>query len=549
MAKKSEIRVVDQKGGPHNGQGKPHLQFPDPITGEIIGGQVAMMRMMMRVRHVVAPWARRQGKSKVRPFVTQNEASITPGEYYSGVCFPDHTTAAKIADNFRRSWGDMVLRYKINDKDQDRWIELKQLKPPDRAPPEWFTEPMKVKWDQCLTTKNGNTRVKQYYWSAKHPHYEGIQGFPHHFNRIDWDECQQIHPLAYGIVQPMLRDVRGSECFTGTPWHTGIGNVHFKKLWHIAGERMGQNWFRMRVPDGTNPHVIAVTKDEMIQMTDHQIKQTMFAHFLTGEGAVFSNLDRVFILPYLDADDEACDWVKAIRSQFSMPSMQWWIHDPERIEGHIYGASIDWARSPKGDWSAITVFDFTTARQVALLRWRGEDFTKQMEAVLAIQNHYAAEQLHSDANGLGMAMSDFMRRRHSLGFRAHRFGKNKEGYVTQARVLFQDADMEMIDCVEQRHEFESYCATEAEGLGSEKTIRYSAPLGEFDDIVSCFLHLAPTLTIIGRQAAEVPEPVEPPMFDDKGMTTLDQFSEGGEMPWDRHDADPEDSWDSVIIPY
>ena len=547
--KKRKIDVVDLAGLPHNGQGRPELQFPDPITGELIGGQVAMMRMALRYPHVVAPWARRGGKSKARQFVTQNEATITPGEYYAGICFPDHTTAAKIADNFRKSWGPMVKNHKINDKDQDRWIELQPLVvPPGVPPPDWFLPDMKRRWTEAQDGKAVNEYVRIYFWGCAHPHYEKVQGFPHHFNRVDWDETQQIHPGAYGIIRPMLRDVSGHELFTGTPWHTAIGNVQFEKWWDIAGDPTMHGWFRMRVPDGANPFVVAVTKNEMRTMTPQQISQTMYAKFLTGEGAVFSNLDNVLCLQPLSPDDEAVNWARELRSKYSVPTMRWWIHAPEPRAGHIYGASIDWARSPHGDYSVLSVFDFTTGRQAAVFRWRGVDFSAQMELVLGVQQHYGAAQLHSDSNGMGEAMADFLRRRHALGFVGHKFGKNKPKYVRSAQVLLEDGDVELIDFPEQRHEFKSFSAFESEGLGSEKQVKYCAPQGETDDIVASFLQLAPTLSIVGRQEAAKDDPLPPPMFDERRMTTLDLWAEGGKVPWDRQEADAEVSWNSIVLP-
>ena len=549
MAKKKvRIERVDVHGYPHNGEGKPHLQFPDPVNGEMIGGQVAFMRMAMRYRHVVGPWARRGGKTKARQFITQNEAAITPGEYYSGICFPDHTTAAKIASDFRKSWGPMVKAYKINDKDQDRWIDLHpQAPPPDMAPPTWFTPPMVDRWVKAQDGER-NELYRLYFWGCAHPHYEKVQGFPHHFNRVDWDETQQIHPFAYGIIRPMTRDVRGHEAFTGTPWHTGVGNVQFEKFWDHAGDTEAKGWFRMRVPDGANPHVPAVTADDMKTMSREEIQQTMYAQFLTGEGAVFSNLDNVFILPFIPKGDEALDWIRALVREHAMPSVEWWIHQNGPLERHVYGASIDWARSPKGDYSVMTVFDFSTGNQVALFRWRGEDFTAQMEVVLAIQKRYGASQLHSDANGMGEPMMDFMRRRQALGFVGHKFGRNKAGYVRRAQILLRDGDVQMIDCPAQRKEFKAFSAFESEGLGSEKTIKYCAPPGEHDDLVAAFLHLAPTLTISGRQAPIEPEPEMVPMFDGNGRTTLAQFTEGAKLPWDTQSDDGALSWRSVILP-
>lgn len=539
-------RVVALKSGPHNGEGRPDLQIEDPINGDMIGGQVAAMRMAMRYRHTVYPWARRQGKTTFRQFLLQNEATITSGEYYAGIVFPDHTTAAKIANVFRESWGDMVKAAKINDKDQDRWIELHPMLPPEgEPPPTWFTPSLAAKWTRCLGGEC-NTRFKVYFWGGAHPYYEKIQGFPHHFNRVDWDETQQIHPLAYGPVRPMIRDVRGHECFSGTPWVTGIGNFKFESWWRTAGEPDEPHWFRMRIPDGTNPFVPPVADDELRSMTRQEIRQTMYAEFLTGEGALFSNLDAVISILPLPKNAPSLKWIRELRAIHAMPSVEWWIADALPTRGHVIAASIDWARSPTGDYSVLSVFDLSTAQQIALVRWRGENFTSQLELVLAIKDHYGAAELHSDANGMGETMSDFMRARHAAGFVGHKFGKNKADYVRRAQILFTDDDVRLINCSPQFEEFKQFAAHESIGIGSEKTIKYAAPQGENDDIVAAFLHLAPTISTVGRREVVIADAPPAPTFDREGRTTLSQLFPEHERPHFADDATEEFSWTDVI---
>lgn len=548
MKRPPKVVKVEMKGHPHNGDGRPDLQFPDPVSGEKIGGQIALIRMAMRYKHVVAPWARRQGKTRARQFLFVNEAALTPGPYWAGICFPDHTTAAKIADVFRQSWGDMVHSSKINDKDQDRWIQLHGITPPDWDPPAWLTPRLRDRWIRAQKGDR-NEFCKVYFWGAAHPHYQKIQGFPHPFMRVDWDECQEIHPRAYGIVRPMLRDVRGAEMWTGTPWREGIGNVKFEKFWVLAGDPKMRGWFRMRIPDGTNPFVPPTDIEEARRsMTDDEIEQTMNAAFLSGEGALFSNLGRVIVLDPIRHDDPSISWVKRIRSLYSLPTMQSWVHEAEARKGHTYCASVDWARSPRGDWTAVTVFDLTNGHQVALFRWRGEDFTAQMLAVLAIQTHYKAEQLHSDANGMGETMSDFLRRRHALGFIGHKFGRNKGDYVRRGQILVRDCDVKLIRCPEQYQEFKNFSAFESEGLGSEKLIKYCAPEGEHDDIVAAFLQLAPTLTISGRASLVQPEADPEPMFmEDHATTTLEKFVEGMPLPPSHREPTDEITWRDVVL--
>lgn len=550
MAKQPAVKQlkVDLSGfSLHNGEGRPDLQFPDPITGEMIGGQVAAMRMSMRYRHTVLAWARRQGKTRKRMGLYLNEACITKGEYRAGLVLPDHTTAFKIWDAFKTSYGGLVKDSRGDDKSQDRWIELHSPIPPSDDPPRWFTPKMMDAWRRARKGER-NTLCKIWFWGGAYPHFEKIQGFPFPFQRVDWDECPQIHPAAYPVVRPMLRDVRGSECFSGTPMSRGVGNVQFEKFWNVAGDPSQRGWFRMRIPDGTNPHVPATPPSEFVTMTEHEIQETLYAQFLSDAGAVFSNLDRVFALKAVAADDPSLDWVRALRSRYGMPTMEWWVSESEARPGHVYGASIDWARSPKGDWSAMTVFDFSTGRQVALLRWRGEDFTAQMEVVLAVQAHYGASQLHSDANGMGNPMSDFMRRRHALGFVGHKFGRNKPDYVRRGQVLLTDASVSLIDCAPQRLEFKNFSAFEAEGLGSEKQVKYCAPEGEHDDLVAAFLQVAPTLTICGRQEESQEEERKSTVDSETGRVAMEFFSGDGDSPFGHESEDDGISLSDFVFP-
>lgn len=537
MAAKQKILKVDLGGWSlHNGEGRPDLQFPDPVNGDMIGGQEAALRMAMRYRYCVLPWARRTGKSTFRQALFINEAAITSGMYYAFLILPEHATAFKVFEAFRKAWGGLVKDSKGDDKNQDRWIELHPNIPPGE-PPTWFTPHLKERWHRC---QNGepNAGAKIYFFSGRHPHYFGLQGYLHPFHRGDVDESQQVHPGAYIITEPMLDDIGGFRCITGTPWSADIGNVTFEDYWNLAVS--GQpDYFAMRIPHGANPHVKPVDIEAMRKrMSDRDIAQLYYARFLTDAGAVFSNLDAVFILKPLDENDASLDWIRALRSKYAMPSMSWWVHESAPRQGHIYGASIDWARSPKGDYSVLTVFDFSTGKQVALLRWRGENFPEQMEVVLAVQKHYGAQQLHADANGMGEPMADFMRRRHALGFVGHKFtSSSKPMYVRQTQVLFREASFSLIACNEQRKEFKDFSVYEAEGLGSEKQVKYCAPEGKHDDMVAAVMQLAPTLTITGRQAPEVTEEESRPGFDDKGQTTLSLF---GADPYEERDG--EDEW-------
>lgn len=546
--KKPVAKPVDLSGFTlHNGDLRPDLQFKDPISGDLVGGQEAAMRQAMRVKNCVDPWARRQGKSTMREALILNEASLTSGIYYFGLLLPDHAAAFKIFESFRKDLGAFVKDSKGDDKSQDRWIELHAIHHPAGPPPPWFNKTLAARWE--ATRKTPNTGSRLYFWSAKHPHYESIQGFMHPFHRVDVDEAQQVHPGAYAIVDPMLADVGGHMMVTGTPWHEGIGNTRFEEYWDTSQEPDAVHWFGMRIPFNTNPHVQRLDIEELRRkLSEREIQQLHFAKFLSDAGAVFENLDRVFVLKWIPQDDPSCDWARDIRQKNALPSMQFWIHENQTPEGHHALLSVDWAKSPKGDWSVVTVIDASTGKQLALFRWRGENLVEQMEAVLQIQQHYKAQQAHADANGMGEAMADFMRRRHAVGFVGHKFGRNKVDYVTRGRVLFLDADVSLIACPEQRKEFKDFSVFEKEGLGSDKKLEYCAPIGRHDDMVAAFLQLAPTLTISGRQdAVAPPPPLEPLVNPDDKKTTLALWTRGGPTPF-RDRGDDTISWSDIVVP-
>jgi hypothetical protein len=133
---------------------------------------------------------------------------------------------------------------------------------------------------------------------------------------------------------------------------------------------------------------------------------------------------------------------------------------------------------------------------------------------------------------MGRPMSDFMRRRHAVGFIGHKFGSNKfVDYVRRGQVLFDDIDVQLIDCQEQKSEFKRFAAFDSDTLGSD-AVKYCAPPGEHDDFVASFLHVAPTLTISGRRDVFEPEPDPQPMVDENMMTTMDLWAEDLESPFD-----------------
>lgn len=543
---KVKILPLALGGEAHNGEGRPEFQFRDHMDGTLIGGQKAYIRLAMRFPRFVAAWARRQGKTTVRPRLYQTEQALCPETYWAGMLFPDHTVAHRTWESFKAAWGGLVVDAKGDDKSQNRWVRLMGVViPKDAQPPAWYDPPLRRRFE--IAKQRPNTGAVIYFWSGQHPYYRRIQGATHHWNRISPDEAQQIHPGWRKILMPMLRDVDptgtpGKLDVSGTPDADEEGNDWFEEFFNNGNDPAMSRWACLRFPDGTNPHVPPDPEGAEEDLgTEEAIRQARYAEFLSDQGAVFRNLERVFSLPFrrVEGTDHPLwpQWLHDLNRRFPLASALAWFHRFDPVPGHIHGISTDWARSPRGDRTVVTVLDFTTGRQIAVFCWRGEDFTQQMEWVLAIQQHFKAAQCHTDSNGMGEAMADFMRRRHATGFVGHKFSAStKPGYVRSAQVLFVEASIALIDCETQRREFKSFRAVEPDNATSETVVRYTHRPGGHDDFVAAFLHLAPTLCITGRQAAEEEEATLKPAFDDRGRTSLATF---GESVFDALDSEPE----------
>ena len=54
-----------------------------------------------------------------------------------------------------------------------------------------------------------------------------------------------VLPLREQGLRPMLRDVRGHECFSGAPWSKGPGNVAFEDFFNIGLDPTAQGFLKM----------------------------------------------------------------------------------------------------------------------------------------------------------------------------------------------------------------------------------------------------------------------------------------------------------------
>jgi hypothetical protein len=559
-APKTKVQTLELKavGGPHNG--KPPWQSPDPVTGRMIGGQVAYIRAALRHKRLVAPWGRRAGKTTGRPFLYTAEATMTKGRYTVGFLTANHTKAWEMFLFCKEQFGGLVKDSVGEPESQNRYIDLGPINAqPQELSFELRDPVMGPRFDAALG-KNEGSRI--YFWSGQHPHYRAIQGFPFRFDRISIDEAQQIHPGVTKIVNPMLLDSGGSLDVSGISDMDDIGNVWFEEYFRKASEPKNQHrWCSLNFPTFCNPNLDPEAMEEIVgdMLTSDDYEQYILARFVSGSGAVFTNLDAVFVLkPTIVKEHPAWDnlalpsWLATLLVRARSDLLRFWIYEPTPKQGHHYALTVDFAgRTRTRDATVIGVYDMTENAQVAVIQIRDMQSPDQLAWIEGVKSAYRAQELHGDNTPEGASLMAYLRERHGVGIMGHNFSSsNKPQYVKRAQFLFEMAEIRLIDCEAQREEFRIYKRLAGESkMGKDQPVSYSHPPGKHDDFVSSFLQIAPSMAH-GRRAALSPDPDHKSMFDADGRTTLAQFVDGMPLPsvLSRETPSGEKEWRDVVLP-
>lgn len=490
----SAYRNLCLDGLPHNGREEFQELVKMGQTKTYLGGQQLMIHLAMT--HTVATFAvgRRVGKSTGIFFLWMAEQARTEGRYNAGYIAQDHAKAAEAFQNFimamggdpKLNPGSLITRIH-NSPAQDRWIEVGPL-----------MEDGKDK---------GNTGGRYYFWSGSHPHYETIRGFMFPFHRIVVDEAKDIHQnCVTRVISPMLADSHGKLAVLGTPGLEGVGNGWFQIYFNKGTMPTLQmdGWVSRNFPSEANPFIPldALKAARARCLSKNEETQEYDARFLSDTGGVFGNLDACFCLIPLSGTPH---WVKEMQDKEPCPGLTYWIHkDPEW--GHKYAMGVDWAKLQ--DQSVCSVWDLNTGEQAALFAFRGEDYEVQLAWIHTIKAKYRSATIHSDNNGVGVAMTERLARLYQTGIVPHGFtAHNKAEYVRRAQMLFNEAAWKFINCPEQREQFRIFTA--------EKTasgyVKYTHPDDEHDDFVDAAMMVGPSISW-GMAGELSTQPTDPPFL-------------------------------------
>ncbi|MDQ2995448.1 MAG: hypothetical protein M3R61_00105 [Chloroflexota bacterium] len=305
------------------------------------------------------------------------------------------------------------------------------------------------------------------FWTLQDPD----AGRSRKYKRAFVDEAGLVANLGetwQAAIRPTLADYAGDGWLAGTP----KGRNYFWECYQKGLDPLQTNWACWQRPTEDNPHIPPLEVVAMrAELTERRAAQEIDAQFLDDGGGVFRNV-------------LACSTGRRA--------------DP--IADHQYVFGIDWGRSV--DYTAISVWDILTRREVALDRFNSVEYPQQEGRVLALAERYKPIAILAEQNSIGDAIISNLRRR-NLPIRPFVTSNASKAQIVDAFAL--DLERKAISLLNDPIATAELLAYEGTKLPSG-LIRYSAPEGQHDDTVMARMigHHAARRP---REASSVPNPL------------------------------------------
>ena len=444
---------------------------PHGGTEALPGGQKRLIELALAHRTVTCVVGRSWGKTAACLLLLIYEADVTKGIYQAAYCTPTNRLARKMYRAMKAVLGPMVKWH----SDVDQILEL------------W---PIGSK---------GNKGSIIDFWGLQAG--EAKRGDRKH--RIIVDECVNVLArVITRVLRWMLLGRVGKMLFIGTPGWKGVGAHWFKRQHDKGFDKAYPRHASMHGPSHGNPKLEPSDIAELIEDAEEEgesVEEEVYAQWLTGEGAVFRNLDATFTVPILREEIDGTLWIFEDADQG--------IEQTPHVEGRLpdsYVMGIDFGQSK--DWTVAAIFNRRTRRMAALYRKRRIPYHKHTRSLHELRSRYNAALVRMDAGGgHGGATREWMAVRYGDGCQEIKWSTfSKEKDITKAQQLCEHAgnDEEVVGPAWflgmvpwLRAEFESY-QIETKTAGDKERIRpqFGAPPGQHDDgVCACVLAAEPLL--------------------------------------------------------
>lgn len=265
------------------------------------------------------------------------------------------------------------------------------------------------------------------------------------FHLVIVDEAARIPESAWtDAIMPTLADYDGRAILISTP----KGRNWFWQEW-IRGQAEREDVKSWQAPtrDNPNPRIRRAAELAQDRVPERTYRQEWLAEFVE-DGSVFRNVRAV-------ARGEK---------------------EPPRLDAqYIYG--IDWGRLV--DYTAISIWDALTRREVALERFNAIEYVQQEGRLMGLVERYTPAAIVAEQNAIGLPIIERLLRLHLPVRPFVTTNATKAQIVDDLALALEQQSIILLDNPIATAELEAF---EAQRLPSG-LIRYSAPEGMHDDTV------------------------------------------------------------------
>jgi hypothetical protein len=252
-------------------------------------------------------------------------------------------------------------------------------------------------------------------------------------------------------IRATLTDLQGSAWFLSTP----KGLNYFYELFQRGQDSAAfPDWKSWQMPSGVNPYLPpSEIEAARVELPEQAFQQEYLAKFLSGDGAVFRNVDACLTAP------------EAV---------------PDEHKGHLLVAGVDWARLH--DFTVISIVCCHCRTEVALDRFNQIGWALQRGRLLSLLNHWGVSFALIESNSIGAPNLEALHEHLPQGCHAKGFettAKSKPKLIQGLVLAFERAKLQWLADSNARHELIAYEAT----LTESGYTKYGAPEGQWDDTV------------------------------------------------------------------
>lgn len=273
------------------------------------------------------------------------------------------------------------------------------------------------------------------------------------YKRVVVDEAAMASRLKEAweqAIRPTLTDFQGDAWFPSTP----KGLNYFYELFQRGVDQAQPEWKSWQLPSSVNPYLPESEIEAIrLELPELAFKQEILAEFLSGDGAVFRNVDTCLTAPATTPDDH---------------------------KGHLLVAGVDWAR--QHDFTVLSVICCTCKCEVFLDRFNQIGWDFQRARILSAVEEWGIRDVILETNSIGSPNLEALHYAAPKSVTVHGFettSKSKPKLIQSLALAFERAFLQWLPDQTARHELIAYEAT----ITESGYTKYSAPEGQWDDTV------------------------------------------------------------------